>query len=142
MTVKVKAAFDGKRYIALPDDADVSVYQTVDAFEFDMNESGVFSIAAADAVVTALPSTKHLDGTRSPRAEERLYPLAFVQVHTKELRKNGSVVNPVTVQSLAELGLSVINVVYNKCAEPGPDFLKPLDPPSTVKAGAKGTAPS
>ena len=143
MNVKFNAAYDGIRYIVLVKDADLKLYQHVESFDFDMKPSGVFSLAQADALVTAMPSTKEINGQRSSRAEERVMPLAYVKVHLTKLTRDSKEVDlkTVTVEYLADLGLGLLNYVYAQSEVPGPDFLLPV-PPSTGTDGEKAIAPS
>lgn len=139
MDIQVSAAWDGKAYWPLLPTADKSMYKQVDEFKFVMRDSTVLSIAAADAIVSSLPASKEANGARSIRAEERLYPVGYVKEHLVELWRNGEQVKPVTLQTVLELGLQLIQYVHGTADAPGADFLNAA-PPSGEKAGAKHTA--
>jgi len=141
MDIIVSAAWDGKTHMPLIQNADHSIYKQVDDFKFVMRDSSVLSIAAADAVVSGLPSSREANGTRSIRAEERLYPVGYAKEHIVEMWKNGEQVKPITLQTVLDLGLNMLLYIHNTAEAPGADFLNAA-PPSGEKAGAKPTAKS
>jgi hypothetical protein len=138
MDIKFKAAFDGKAYRVLIDGADTSIYKQVDEFEFVLKQSTILTVAAADSLVSAVTPLQP-NGLRSLRAEERVFPSAYVKEHTTSIVKNGVEVKPITLDYVMSLGLGVLNHIHGTAEAIDGDFLTGT-PPSSLKGGEKGTA--
>lgn len=138
MQIKFRAAFDGKAYRVLIDGADASRYKQVDEFNVTLRPSTVLSIAAADSLVSAITPLQP-NGMRSFRAEERVFPAAYVKEHATLIVKNGVEVKPITLDYVMELGLGILNHLHGTAEAIDADFLTGA-PPKPLTGGEKDTA--
>jgi hypothetical protein len=137
MEIKFRAAFDGKQYRMLTDSASSEKIKNIEEFEVTLKPSTIFSMAEADAIVTE-KCPPQPNGMRSLRAEERLFPAAYVKIHATSIKKNGAEMMPLSFEGVSELGPQILAYVHNNAEAVDSDFLLVKPPPSS-KDGEKDT---